>query len=172
MVINSIICRANLAYKPGDRITDPDIVLQERYQLNQTDNSMARVLITLVRHTHTQLQIYCIHSIFNLYIFIWRSLYNVMVCLDSSICLAVVHNLVIPYNAEILLFQPWRPTGFCAGIDFSRQNLTSVDVRFWRLKSILFQPWRPTGFCAGIDFSRQNLTSVDVRFWRLKSILF
>ena len=23
-----------------------------------------------------------------------------------------------------------------AGIDFSRQNLTSVDVRFWRLKSI------------------------------------
>ena len=30
-----------------------------------------------------------------------------------------------------------------AGIDFSRQNLTSVDVRFWRL---------------------------NVRFWRLKSI--
>ena len=34
--------------------------------------------------------------------------------------------------------------GFCAkkvnpysaGIDFSRQNLTSVDVRFWPLKSI------------------------------------
>ena len=23
-----------------------------------------------------------------------------------------------------------------AGIDFSRQNLTSVDVRLWRLKSI------------------------------------
>ena len=25
---------------------------------------------------------------------------------------------------------------YCAGVDFSRQNLTSVDVRFWRLKSI------------------------------------
>ena len=25
---------------------------------------------------------------------------------------------------------------FSAGIDFRRQNLTSVDVRFWRLKSI------------------------------------
>ena len=30
-------------------------------------------------------------------------------------------SIIIPYNA---------------GIDFSRQNLTSVDVRFWRLKSI------------------------------------
>ena len=43
-----------------------------------------------------------------------------------------------------------------AGIDFSHQNLTSVDGRFWRLKSI--------------PFSHQNLTSVDGRFWRLKSI--
>ena len=25
---------------------------------------------------------------------------------------------------------------YSAGIDFSRQNLTSVDVSFWRLKSI------------------------------------
>ena len=25
---------------------------------------------------------------------------------------------------------------YSAGIDFSRKNLTSVDVRFWRLKSI------------------------------------
>ena len=25
---------------------------------------------------------------------------------------------------------------YSAGIDFSRQNLTSVDVRFWRLNSI------------------------------------
>ena len=30
-----------------------------------------------------------------------------------------------------LTFNPYS-----AGIDFSRQNLTSVDVRFWRLKSI------------------------------------
>ena len=32
-----------------------------------------------------------------------------------------VNNLVKPYSAKI---------------DFRRQNLTSVDVRFWRLKSI------------------------------------
>ena len=25
---------------------------------------------------------------------------------------------------------------YSAGMDFSRQNLTSVDVRFWQLKSI------------------------------------
>ena len=25
---------------------------------------------------------------------------------------------------------------YSVGIDFSRQNMTSVDVRFWRLKSI------------------------------------
>ena len=28
------------------------------------------------------------------------------------------------------------PNPYSAVIDFSRQNLTSVDVRFWRLKSI------------------------------------
>ena len=32
------------------------------------------------------------------------------------------------------LFQRFNP--YSAGIDFSRQNLTSVDVRFWRLKSL------------------------------------
>ena len=31
-------------------------------------------------------------------------------------------------------FQRFNP--YSAGIDFSRQNLTSVDVIFWRLKSI------------------------------------
>ena len=30
----------------------------------------------------------------------------------------------------------WLFNPYSAGIDFSRQNLTSVDVRFWRLKSI------------------------------------
>ena len=30
-----------------------------------------------------------------------------------------------------------RVNPYSAGIDFSRQNLTSVDVRFWRLKIIL-----------------------------------
>ena len=28
---------------------------------------------------------------------------------------------------------------YSAKIDFSRQNVTSTDVRFWRLKSILAQ---------------------------------
>ena len=45
------------------------------------------------------------------------------------------------------LASPFIP--YSTGIDFRRQNLTSVD---------------------GIDFGRQNQTSVDVRFWRLKSI--
>ena len=36
-----------------------------------------------------------------------------------------------------------------------RQNLTSVDVRFWCLWNV---------------FIRQNLTSVDVRFWRIKTV--
>ena len=29
-----------------------------------------------------------------------------------------------------------KVNSYSAGIDFSRQNLTSVDVRFWHLKSI------------------------------------
>ena len=34
------------------------------------------------------------------------------------------------------IFQRYKDWPYSAGIDFSRQNLTSVDVRFWRLKSI------------------------------------
>ena len=30
----------------------------------------------------------------------------------------------------------WGLNPYSTGIDFSRQNLTSVDVRFWRLKSL------------------------------------
>ena len=32
------------------------------------------------------------------------------------------------------VFQRFNP--YSAGIDFRRQNLTSVDIKFWRLKSI------------------------------------
>ena len=32
------------------------------------------------------------------------------------------------------LLQRFNP--YSAGIEFSRQNLTTTDVRFWRLKSI------------------------------------
>ena len=39
-----------------------------------------------------------------------------------------------PFNATALSSYFFNP--YSAGIDFSRQNLTSVDVRFWRLKSI------------------------------------
>ena len=77
----------------------------------------------------------------------------------------------------------WSLNSYSAGIDFSRQNLTSVDVRLWRLKSIhgkgTLSPCALNSsgaydWCVKFawmqDFSRQNLTSVDVRFWRLKSI--
>ena len=37
----------------------------------------------------------------------------------------------VTLKSELLYLNPYS-----AGIDFSRQNLTSVDVRFWRLKSI------------------------------------
>ena len=41
------------------------------------------------------------------------------------------------HNWTILMAQFWlKFNAYSAGIDFSRQNLTSVDVRFWRLKSI------------------------------------
>ena len=33
-------------------------------------------------------------------------------------------------------FSAFRVDSYSAGIDFSRQNLTSTEVRFWRLKSI------------------------------------
>ena len=33
-------------------------------------------------------------------------------------------------------YQDYILYSYCAGVDFSRQNRTSVDVRFWRLKSI------------------------------------
>ena len=38
--------------------------------------------------------------------------------------------------SETLDYFFWRFNPYNAWIDFSRQNLTSVDVRFWRRKSI------------------------------------
>ena len=43
----------------------------------------------------------------------------------------IIAAMYISVWIEMCLFNPYS-----AGIDFSRQNLTSVDVRFWRLKSI------------------------------------
>ena len=41
------------------------------------------------------------------------------------------HQYTKLFNLQFLQLNPYS-----AGIDFSRQNLTSVDDRFWRLKSI------------------------------------
>ena len=41
-----------------------------------------------------------------------------------------LHDLCKKNSADV------RVNPYSAGIDLSRQNLTSVDVRFWRLKSI------------------------------------
>ena len=41
--------------QPGDQTTDPDIVMPERYKSSQRVDSLARVVITPVRHTHTRL---------------------------------------------------------------------------------------------------------------------
>ena len=40
------------------------------------------------------------------------------------------------YNRDLCVVD-WtlNINSYSAGIDFGRQNLTSVDVRFWRLKS-------------------------------------
>ena len=41
--------------QPGDRTTNPDIVMPECYASSQRVDSLARVVITPVRHTHTRL---------------------------------------------------------------------------------------------------------------------
>ena len=61
--------------------------------------------------------------------------------LEDSICTTPMTNIrqtseptfeFHSNNAELIK----RINPYSAGIDFRRQNLTSVDVRFWRLKSI------------------------------------
>ena len=39
-------------------------------------------------------------------------------------------------EVSIVIIRALGVNPYSAGIDFSRQNLTSADVRFWRLKSI------------------------------------
>ena len=41
--------------QPRDRTTDPAILIPEPYALSQTVISLVRVVVTLVRHTHTRL---------------------------------------------------------------------------------------------------------------------
>ena len=47
----------------------------------------------------------------------------------------VENKLYILWNTQQLTVDLCVINPYSAGIDFSRQNLTSVDVRFWRLKS-------------------------------------
>ena len=43
----------------------------------------------------------------------------------------------IPMLSAVLLYGQYKYfCSYTAGIDFGRQNLTSTDFRFWRLKSI------------------------------------
>ena len=48
-------CNSVETAKLGDRTTNPGIVMPERYASSQRDDSLARVVITPVRHTHTRL---------------------------------------------------------------------------------------------------------------------
>ena len=48
-------CNSVETAQPGDRTTNPGIVMPERYASSQRVDSLARVVITPVRHTHTRL---------------------------------------------------------------------------------------------------------------------
>ena len=54
---------------------------------------------------------------------------------NQAILVILTASIVISedmsYSYADTTLNPWS-----AGIDFSRQNLTSIDVRFWRLRSI------------------------------------
>ena len=51
-------CNSVETAQPGDRTTNPDIVMPECYASSQRVDSLARVIITPVRHTHTRLHMY------------------------------------------------------------------------------------------------------------------
>ena len=48
----------------------------------------------------------------------------------------------------------WIFHTYSAGIDFGRQNLTSTDVRFWRLKTVPALQWLHTDFIYNNWFNR------------------
>ena len=51
----SSTCNSVETAQPGDRTTDPDIVMPECYASSQRVDLLARVVITPVHHTHTRL---------------------------------------------------------------------------------------------------------------------
>ena len=48
-------CNSIKTAQPGDRTIDPDIVMPEHYKSSQRIDSLARVVIIPVHHTHTRL---------------------------------------------------------------------------------------------------------------------
>ena len=65
---------------------------------------------------------------------IWLTEHLPQDMLQIFVVFYLVRNLL--ENVYIHSLSNTRVNPHSAGIDFSRQNLTSVDVRFWRLKSI------------------------------------
>ena len=55
MTMYHCMCNSVETAQPGDRTTNPCIVMPECYASSQRVDSLARVVITPVRHTHTRL---------------------------------------------------------------------------------------------------------------------
>ena len=98
------------------------------------------------------------------------------VCIIHLVLVMVVNLLVKRawcinlYNAEIFLYKPWRPKGYCQfGIII---NVLVSCFRFiWipMLSGLLPLEYFHS-FSAGSVFIRQHLTSTDVRCWRKKTV--
>ena len=52
LLVPQFLCNSVKTAQPGDRTTNPDIVMPECYASSQRVDSLARVVITPVRHTH------------------------------------------------------------------------------------------------------------------------
>ena len=55
MRVKYCLCNSVETAQPGDRTTNPGIVMPECYASSQRVDTLARVVITPVRHTHTRL---------------------------------------------------------------------------------------------------------------------
>ena len=60
--------------------------------------------------------------------FKWVKIYKYV---EFNLKYMMISHIQHSFLHHIVMFNPHS-----AGIEFSRQNLTSTDVRFWRLKSI------------------------------------
>ena len=81
-----------------------------------------------------------------------------------------VPSTVNPYNADLVLYKPWRPKGFYQ-FEIVKNALVNYFRFIWIPMLWVYVHYKYFhSYSAGIDFRRQNLTSQDVRFWYLKSI--